>query len=210
MSLQFDEFQALRRRQQAAKQTREEDASEDASEVVSESSYASASAADAKKDAASAAANPNALSDVPTGVVGAASFFESFEVQLVTLILIALDVALAVTSLLLTCGNAPASSGLALAVLRVIETFTGFTVFYFLLELGALMFAFRSAFFGHIGNILDLAIVATCLVWEVDGRSRGASVVRRAPSIVPHPSTTSPPPPRRACALPCVRRRPPA
>ena len=43
MSLQFDEFQALRRRQQAAKQTREEDASEDASEVVSESSYASAS-----------------------------------------------------------------------------------------------------------------------------------------------------------------------
>ena len=165
--MQFDEFQALRRRQQAAKQTRDEGAAEDASEVLSESSYASASAADAKKDAATANANANlnAPPDVPAGVVGAASFFESFEVQLVTLILIALDVALAVASLLLTCGDAPASSGLALAVLRVIETFTGFTVFYFLLELGALMFAFRSAFFGHIGS------------WLVEGWGLGRGVL---------------------------------
>jgi len=96
-------------------------------------------------------------------------FFESFEVQLITLCLIALDVATAVTNMLLDCGTTTSR----LPILsKIIQSFSGFTIFFFLLELMALIFAFRLSFFTHAGNIIDTVVVATCLIWEVNGESR--------------------------------------
>lgn len=52
-------------------------------------------------------------------------------------------------------------------------------MFFFLLELLALIFAFGKRFFLHIGNALDLVVVMVCLFWEIDGRSRGSAFLLR-------------------------------
>jgi len=57
------------------------------------------------------------------------------------------------------------------------QSFTGFTIFFFILELVALVLAFRSSFFTHVGNLVDLAVVGLCLYAEVNGESRGAPTI---------------------------------
>ena len=57
------------------------------------------------------------------------------------------------------------------------QTFTGFTIFFFLIELFSLMCAFRISFFTHFGNIVDTVVVVTCFVWEVNGDSRSIRIL---------------------------------
>jgi hypothetical protein len=52
------------------------------------------------------------------------------------------------------------------------QLFAGFTTFFFLLELGALVYTFRLSFFVHVGNLLDIFIVTVCLFNEI-GQNRG-------------------------------------
>ena len=148
-SLSFDEFSALRRRQLA-------------------------STTESSSDRAPLSPAP---STPKLNANNAGYFFETFEVQLLTLCLIAFDVVAAMTTMLLTCNGAPESGSAAVrAALNVMESFTGFTIFFFILELAALMVAFKGSFFVHMGNLMDVAVVGVCLAWEVQGESRGRSL----------------------------------
>mmetsp|Transcript_27591 Transcript_27591/g.40603 ORF Transcript_27591/g.40603 Transcript_27591/m.40603 type:complete len:353 (+) Transcript_27591:137-1195(+) len=47
-------------------------------------------------------------------------------------------------------------------LLNLLQSFIGFTLFFFLVELMILLFTFRSRFFGHFGYVLDLFILIIC------------------------------------------------
>ena len=99
MALNFEEYTALRRRQntEAAKGEQE------------------------GKEAESATSTTDEVPPTPTlGAHNAGYFFETFEVQVLTLSLIIIDVAAAVTSMLMTCNGYP-ESAFARAALNMIE-----------------------------------------------------------------------------------------
>ena len=84
----------------------------------------------------------------------AGHFIESYEVQQLTLCLIAFDVVAAVTTMMLTCSGEPAMGALR-TFLNALNVLSGPALFYFILELVALLYIFRAAFFRHIGNLID-------------------------------------------------------
>lgn len=53
------------------------------------------------------------------------------------------------------------------------QSFTGFTVICFGVEVAVLFAAFRRKFFNHMGYVLDLVVVALCLHHELAGMGKG-------------------------------------
>ena len=105
---------------------------------------------------------------------------ELYEVQLLVCLLIGLDILFSnvefvmsynVTSLSLVPLN------LQVGVLRVVQSFTGFTLFFFMLELLVLMGTYRGEFFLHIGYLTDLGVVLVCAYGEVDGWGKEVRVL---------------------------------
>jgi uncharacterized membrane protein len=191
MSLDFNEFQAVRRRQKV-----------DSNSV----------------DKASARAEPEPLAPKPTPVdtvpgsgisARAGDFVELIEVQLLIVGLILLDVVASVFELLVMCGGGDTPT-LVNTVVRILQararslslsverkslgggdsaraaktrspsqSFTGFSVFFFALEMATLLVAFGGAFFVQPGYVLDMVVVAVCLYSELFGEMKGASDVAR-------------------------------
>ncbi|KAJ8548759.1 hypothetical protein ON010_g10910 [Phytophthora cinnamomi] len=57
---------------------------------------------------------------------------------------------------------------------RLVQSFTGFTLFLFLTELAIMLAAFRRQFFAHAGYVLDMLVVGMSLAMEVYASSKGA------------------------------------
>lgn len=53
------------------------------------------------------------------------------------------------------------------------QSFTGFTVIFFAIEVALLLAAFRGKFFQHLGYVVDLLVVSTCLYQELAGKGKG-------------------------------------
>jgi len=102
----------------------------------------------------------------------AGKLLELFEVQLVVVISIFLDLFTSTSSILLTY-NIKSESGSSdtedykLAILRVLESLSSFVLIFFLLEVGTLMVVFKDKFFMHGGYLLDVAVVGLCSVNEI-------------------------------------------
>ncbi|GMI60607.1 hypothetical protein ScalyP_jg8171 [Parmales sp. scaly parma] len=98
---------------------------------------------------------------------------ELFEVQLVVVCCIFLDIITSIVEILLTYNINRNShddiSDYKFAILRVVESLSGFVLFFFLLEIITLLVIFREKFFVHMGYLLDLGIIGVCLVAEVKG-----------------------------------------
>ncbi|CAN0000607.1 unnamed protein product, partial [Sphacelaria rigidula] len=58
-------------------------------------------------------------------------------------------------------------------LLRMLQSFTGFTVICFGFEVAVLFAAFRGKFFNHMGYVLDFGVVTLCLFYEVAGKGKG-------------------------------------
>jgi hypothetical protein len=56
---------------------------------------------------------------------------------------------------------------------RLAESFTGFTLVLFWIELAVLLAALRQQFFAHSGYVLDLAIVSVSLAVELYAQTKG-------------------------------------
>lgn len=134
--------------------------------------------------------------------VAVGEFLETIEVQLAIVFLIALDVcctaleihlhdqrdlmelrALADASETSTASSASAvpiasPSVLLVVATRLVESFTGFTIFFFLIEMLVLIAAFRKQFFTHFGYVLDLGVVLGALAFEICAQSKGAFLKR--------------------------------
>jgi hypothetical protein len=104
-------------------------------------------------------------------------FLESRETQLVLIALIALDVLSAILSAFLEkderFGHVTYYRPIIAVVNRILQSFTGFTVFVFLIELTILLLVFRLDFFGHAGYSMDLGIVVLSLTYELQHQSTG-------------------------------------
>ncbi|CAN0349722.1 unnamed protein product, partial [Scytosiphon promiscuus] len=57
------------------------------------------------------------------------------------------------------------------------QSFTGFTIIFFALEVIMLLAAFRGKFFRHLGYVLDMMVVSGCLYQELAGRSKGVRLL---------------------------------
>ncbi|CAN0329322.1 unnamed protein product, partial [Laminaria digitata] len=57
------------------------------------------------------------------------------------------------------------------------QSFTGFTVILFAIEVVLLLAAFRGKFFRHLGYVLDLAVVSVCLYQEMAGMGKGVRLL---------------------------------
>lgn len=94
------------------------------------------------------------------------------EVQLVMLALIILDLAAASFELAVSCHHIAPT-----VLVRLVESFTGFTVFVFAFELGALALAFGPrTFCSHPGCVVDAFIVGLCLRAELLAPETGAEL----------------------------------
>ncbi|OWZ20185.1 hypothetical protein PHMEG_0005447 [Phytophthora megakarya] len=81
-----------------------------------------------------------------------------------------------------TDGKQSASTEVAVSLLvrvvtRLVESFTGFTLFLFLIELIILLAAFRQKFFAHAGYMMDLAVVSLSLVVELYTQTKAARLL---------------------------------
>eukprot|EP00752_Nemacystus_decipiens_P013379 g11845.t1 len=60
---------------------------------------------------------------------------------------------------------------------RLIQSFTGFTVIFFAMEVVMLLAAFRGKFFRHLGYVVDLLVVSACLYQEMAGKGKGVRLL---------------------------------
>ncbi|CAM9898561.1 unnamed protein product, partial [Discosporangium mesarthrocarpum] len=122
-------------------------------------------------------------------------FVETYEVQLLVVVLIYLDLVISTVQLLPTFstsgsgergvggggehdeGSFSFEHSLLHLAMRIIRLFTGFTTFFFVIEVSLLMVAFRGKFFTHIGYLTDALIVAACLGHEIGGMGRGVRLL---------------------------------
>ncbi|KAE9017521.1 hypothetical protein PF010_g6780 [Phytophthora fragariae] len=117
---------------------------------------------------------------------------ETTEVQLTMVVLIALDVGCTALemhlhdqqqlALALQQLNGGASLDVGGSVLvriatRLVESFTGFTLFLFLIELAVLLAAFRRQFFAHAGYVLDMVVVGVSLAMELYAQSKAVRLL---------------------------------
>ena len=56
-------------------------------------------------------------------------------------------------------------------LVRMIDSFTNFTLFYFVIEIVALLFAFQMSFFTHIGYCIDLITITACVYSDMNDGS---------------------------------------
>ncbi|GMF44166.1 unnamed protein product [Phytophthora fragariaefolia] len=118
------------------------------------------------------------------------AILETTEAQVTMILLIALDVACTALEMHLhdqqqvalalqqlnSSGDEGLDAGGSVLVrmtTRLVESFTGFTLFLFLIELAVLIAAFRRQFFAHVGYMLDVAVVAITLTMELYAQSKG-------------------------------------
>ncbi|CAM9879888.1 unnamed protein product [Ectocarpus fasciculatus] len=77
--------------------------------------------------------------------------------------------------------EASGGAGFAVFVLRLVsrfmQSFTGFTIILFTIEMVMLLAAFRGKIFRHAGYILDLFVVSLCLYQEVSGKGKGVRLL---------------------------------
>lgn len=66
---------------------------------------------------------------------------------------------------------------LARVVTRLVESFTGFTLFLFLIELAVLLAALRRKFFAHAGYVLDLAVVSVSVTVELYAQTKAVRLL---------------------------------
>lgn len=101
---------------------------------------------------------------------------EVTEIQLLSILLIYFDVLAWFTKVLIETRQDRSQLNemiriekgvVSLMLVRLIDSFTNFTLCYFVLEIGALLFAFRLSFFSHVGYCLDLAVIISCLFGEM-------------------------------------------
>lgn len=124
----------------------------------------------------------------------AGDFLETIEMQLAIVFLIVFDVCctalemhlddrhdLAKLQGIIDAGDSTSSHSTAKAsqsmllsvVTRLVESFTGFTIFFFLIEMTVLVAAFRKLFFAHLGYVLDLVVVVGAIAYEIYAQSKG-------------------------------------
>ena len=156
-TLTFEQFHALRNRKRNTTTTGGGEAEEDESKQTGGTAKATAPAA--------AAAAPDVQRVSFGTTVG--DFIEKFEVQLVVILLIALDCAAVLAELFLGLGALGAKSPLLDSAGALLDSFTGFTIFFFLIEVGLVFFAFGERALSHFGCVLDAAVVGAALYWEV-------------------------------------------
>ncbi|KAG6613837.1 COP9 signalosome complex subunit 8 [Phytophthora cinnamomi] len=60
---------------------------------------------------------------------------------------------------------------------RLVQSFTGFTLFLFLTELAIMLAAFRRQFFAHAGYVLDMLVVGMSLAMEVYASSKAVRLL---------------------------------
>ncbi|POM75484.1 hypothetical protein PHPALM_7407 [Phytophthora palmivora] len=70
-----------------------------------------------------------------------------------------------------------AASLLVRVATRLVESFTGFTLFLFLIELVILLAAFRHKFFAHAGYVVDLVVVSLSLAVELYAQTKVARLL---------------------------------
>ncbi|RHZ23790.1 hypothetical protein DYB37_002085 [Aphanomyces astaci] len=122
-----------------------------------------------------AAAGDDASQYVPVGrsksqAIGA--FIEWRETQAVMIALVVLDVAAAVASLVL---DLLAQTGVVMPPIlgQLLQSFGGFTLILFMIELAVLIWVFQLAFFTHIGYGIDFGVVVSSFSWELSRQSKG-------------------------------------
>lgn len=161
----FQEYHALKTRQRMAEEAEEAaGGTESSTEPVpiclpaeGESDGAPAPPPDANKPspAQSITASSSKLLELP-------------EVQSLVLLLIYVDL-LSTTFLLLLSSDQGLdlisfmSPSVRYSLMRAVESFSGFTLFFFLLELGILLFTHGARFLSHAGYLLDGTILSLCL-----------------------------------------------
>lgn len=138
-------------------------------------------------------------------VVG--DFLETIEVQLAIVFLIALDVCCTALEMhlhdrqelvklqgIIDASDATASTQASLmspsllltVATRLVESFTGFTLFFFLIEMAVLVAAFRKLFFTHLGYVLDLVVVMGAIAYEIYAQSKGDQYVNACMLLCVH------------------------
>ncbi|RHY55453.1 hypothetical protein DYB34_002147 [Aphanomyces astaci] len=122
-----------------------------------------------------AAGSDDASQYVPVGrsksqAIGA--FIEWRETQAVMIALVVLDVAAAVASLVL---DLLAQTGVVVPPIlgQLLQSFGGFTLILFMIELAVLIWVFQLAFFTHIGYGIDFGVVVSSFSWELSRQSKG-------------------------------------
>ncbi|CBN78846.1 conserved unknown protein [Ectocarpus siliculosus] len=76
-----------------------------------------------------------------------------------------------------TSGGAGFAAFVLRLVSRFMQSFTGFTIILFAIEMVMLLAAFREKFFRHAGYILDLFVVSLCLYQEISGKGKGVRLL---------------------------------
>ncbi|CAM9395644.1 unnamed protein product [Ectocarpus sp. 13 AM-2016] len=76
-----------------------------------------------------------------------------------------------------TSGGAGFAGFVLRLVSRFMQSFTGFTIILFAIEMVMLLAAFREKFFRHAGYILDLLVVSFCLYQEISGKGKGVRLL---------------------------------
>ena len=105
---------------------------------------------------------------------------ELYEVQLLVCVLIGLDILFSTLEFVMSYNVTSLSLvplNLQVGLLRVVQSFTGFTLFFFILELLVLVGTYGGDFFLHVGYLTDLIIVAVCAYGEVDGWGKEVRVL---------------------------------
>ncbi|KAG2772773.1 hypothetical protein PC116_g5780 [Phytophthora cactorum] len=118
------------------------------------------------------------------------AILETTEAQVVMILLIALDIGCTAVGIhlhnqqQLNTRSTPADAStevvtslLVRVITRLVESFTGFTLFLFLIELAVLLAAFRHKFFAHAGYVLDLTVVSVSLAVELYAQTKVARLL---------------------------------
>lgn len=151
--LSFDEFQAVSERSRTRNAVSEETkASEEPVKIKSK---------------------PNAptRSEPTSSKFGLGEFLEMHEMQAVVFCLLLLDSFASFMEVSVSAYEGADQSQAAIheLLLKLIRAFTSFTIFFFALELLALLIAFRFKFIGHIGYIIDTIVVGIQLHFTING-----------------------------------------
>ncbi|KAK1943434.1 COP9 signalosome complex subunit 8 [Phytophthora citrophthora] len=112
---------------------------------------------------------------------------ETTEVQVTMIVLIALDVGCTAVGIHLndqqqlnskcSATEEVTTSLLLQIVTGLVESFTGFTLFLFLIEQAILLAAFRRKFFSHAGYVLDLVVVSLSIAVELYAQTKAARLL---------------------------------
>ena len=100
-------------------------------------------------------------------------FIELFQVQMFIIVLIFLDVLCVAIQFYIEERQLAETNPILAIFVRLLDSFTGFTLFFFIMELGVSIFSFQLLFFAHLGYLLDFSIILMALYWELQFQSQG-------------------------------------